>query len=85
MAEVADISLGGVCLWTTAPLQISSRYALQLPAGAADGVRLCAEVLWAEEIGVEPPDSCHFRSGLRFTDLDGRLQGGVSEQIAGHC
>ena len=41
--------------------------------------------MWSEEIGAEPPDSRHFRSGLRFVDIDGRLTGVVSELVAGHC
>ena len=80
-----DISLGGVCLRTAAPLQVMSSYRLLLPAGADSTLNLSAEVMWAEEIGVEPPGSCRFRSGLRLMDVDGRLQGVVSELIAGHC
>ena len=69
-ARVVDISIGGVGLRTPQPLQVRCVYRLQLPAGAADSLNLSVEVLWADEIGSEPPGDGLFRSGLRFVDAD---------------
>lgn len=84
-AEVVDISCGGVCLMTPVPLQIRNSYALRLPVGAASGLDLAAEVIWAAEIDPRSSDGFRYRSGLRFLDVDGLPQRAVAGLVAGHC
>lgn len=84
-AAVVDIGLGGVCLGTALPLSIGSRHALKIPVGAGGGLALSAEVVWADAGGAESAGTRRFRSGLRFVNVDGQLQGALVELIAGHC
>lgn len=84
-AQVVDISLGGVCLGTALPLRVGERLGVRIPVDGEGALALSGSVVWAEQVGPESSDPRRFRSGLRFVEIDGKLQGTLVQLIAGHC